>query len=127
MEQGNGLHTIKLSDANFLRTLENAIRVGSPVLLEVCVGGRGWRGHAHVSVRMHMSMCVSVCLHSCMCVYVCVHVCVLGVYYMHAHMCTCVHVRVCVCACVCTRGALQACSHVHLCACACMCVCMCVY
>eukprot|EP00983_Pelagomonas_calceolata_P101891 1158747-Pelagomonas_calceolata.AAC.4 len=35
MEQSNGLRVIKLSDANFLRTLENAIRVGSPVLLEV--------------------------------------------------------------------------------------------
>jgi len=34
MEQSNGLRVIKLSDANFLRTLENAIRVGSPVLLE---------------------------------------------------------------------------------------------
>lgn len=34
MESRNGLHVIKLTDPNFLRTLENAIRIGQPVLLE---------------------------------------------------------------------------------------------
>ena len=34
MEAKNGLKVIKLSDANYLRTLENAIRMGTPVLLE---------------------------------------------------------------------------------------------
>lgn len=34
MEAKNGLRTIKLSDANYLRTLENSIRVGNPVLIE---------------------------------------------------------------------------------------------
>ncbi|EGD81584.1 dynein heavy chain 6 [Salpingoeca rosetta] len=34
MEARNGLHVIKLTDPNFLRTLENAIRIGQPVLLE---------------------------------------------------------------------------------------------
>lgn len=34
MESRNGLKIIKLSDANYLRTLENAIRIGTPVLLE---------------------------------------------------------------------------------------------
>ena len=34
MEASNGLITIKLSDANFVRTLENAIQFGNPVLLE---------------------------------------------------------------------------------------------
>eukprot|EP00049_Salpingoeca_infusionum_P016632 m.342064 g.342064 ORF g.342064 m.342064 type:complete len:4133 (+) comp16119_c0_seq2:317-12715(+) len=34
MEGKNGLQVIKLTDANFLRTLENAIRIGQPVLLE---------------------------------------------------------------------------------------------
>ena len=33
-EQKNGLKVIKLTDPTFLRTLENAIRVGQPVLLE---------------------------------------------------------------------------------------------
>ncbi|XP_072318696.1 dynein axonemal heavy chain 6 [Eucyclogobius newberryi] len=33
-EAKNGLKVIKLTDSNFLRTLENAIRLGSPVLLE---------------------------------------------------------------------------------------------
>ena len=33
-EQKNGLKVIKLTDSTFLRTLENAIRVGQPVLLE---------------------------------------------------------------------------------------------
>lgn len=33
-ETRNGLKIIKLTDSNFLRTLENAIRVGLPVLLE---------------------------------------------------------------------------------------------
>ncbi|XP_055022499.1 LOW QUALITY PROTEIN: dynein axonemal heavy chain 6-like [Boleophthalmus pectinirostris] len=33
-EGKNGLKVIKLTDPNFLRTLENAIRLGSPVLLE---------------------------------------------------------------------------------------------
>ena len=30
----NGLKVIKLTDGNFLRTLENCIRIGMPVLLE---------------------------------------------------------------------------------------------
>jgi len=34
MERKNGLKIIKLSDGDFLRTLENAIRTGTPVLLE---------------------------------------------------------------------------------------------
>jgi len=34
MEDVNGLRLIKLSDPNFLRTLESSIRVGNPVLLE---------------------------------------------------------------------------------------------
>ena len=34
MESQNGLKIIKLTDANFLRTLENSIRIGTPVLLE---------------------------------------------------------------------------------------------
>ncbi|XP_050398729.1 dynein axonemal heavy chain 6 [Patella vulgata] len=33
-ESKNGLKVIKLSDGNFLRTLENCIRIGMPVLLE---------------------------------------------------------------------------------------------
>lgn len=34
MEARNGLRTMKLSDGNFLRTLEGAIRIGSPVICE---------------------------------------------------------------------------------------------
>ena len=34
METRNGLKVIKLTDGNFLRTLENCIRIGMPVLLE---------------------------------------------------------------------------------------------
>lgn len=34
MEGRNGLKKIKLTDPTFLRTLENAIRIGTPVLLE---------------------------------------------------------------------------------------------
>eukprot|EP00741_Cyanophora_paradoxa_P000409 tig00000404_g400.t1 len=34
MESKNGLKIIKMTDANFLRTLESSIRLGSPVLLE---------------------------------------------------------------------------------------------
>ena len=34
MEARNGLRMIKLSDGNFLRTLEGAIRIGSPVICE---------------------------------------------------------------------------------------------
>ena len=34
MESDNGLNIIKLSDSSFLRTLENAIQFGQPVLLE---------------------------------------------------------------------------------------------
>lgn len=33
-EQKNGLKIIKLTDGQFLRTLENCIRIGMPVLLE---------------------------------------------------------------------------------------------
>lgn len=34
MEERNGLRCIKLTDGNFLRTLENSIRIGNPVLIE---------------------------------------------------------------------------------------------
>jgi dynein heavy chain len=34
MEARNGLRTMKLSDGNYLRTLEGAIRIGSPVICE---------------------------------------------------------------------------------------------
>ncbi|XP_026109897.1 LOW QUALITY PROTEIN: dynein heavy chain 7, axonemal-like [Carassius auratus] len=34
MEKSNSLHIIKLSDADFVRTLENCIQFGTPVLLE---------------------------------------------------------------------------------------------
>lgn len=34
MEKENNLHVIKLTDANYLRVVENAIRMGLPVLLE---------------------------------------------------------------------------------------------
>jgi len=34
MENKNGLKIIKLTDSNFLRTLENCIRIGMPVLCE---------------------------------------------------------------------------------------------
>jgi dynein heavy chain len=34
MEKENGIEIIKLSDGNFMRTLENAIQFGTPVLLE---------------------------------------------------------------------------------------------
>ena len=34
MESRNGLRCIKLTDGNFLRTLENSIRIGNPVLIE---------------------------------------------------------------------------------------------
>lgn len=33
-EQENGMETVKLSDRDFLRSLENAIRFGKPCLLE---------------------------------------------------------------------------------------------
>lgn len=34
MERENKINIIKLTDANYLRTLENAIQFGTPVLLE---------------------------------------------------------------------------------------------
>ena len=34
MEKANGLEIIKLSDSTYVRTLENAIQFGKPVLLE---------------------------------------------------------------------------------------------
>jgi dynein heavy chain len=34
MEKANKLNVIKLSDANYVRTLENSIQFGTPVLLE---------------------------------------------------------------------------------------------
>ena len=34
MEQRNGLRIVKLTDSTFLRTLENSIRIGNPVLCE---------------------------------------------------------------------------------------------
>jgi hypothetical protein len=35
MEGRNGLRAIKLTDPTFLRTLENCIRIGTPVLIGV--------------------------------------------------------------------------------------------
>jgi hypothetical protein len=37
MESRSGLRIIKLTDPTFLRVLENSIRIGNPVLIEV-----GW-------------------------------------------------------------------------------------
>jgi len=34
MEKDSGLDTIKLTDKDFLRSLENAVRFGKPMLLE---------------------------------------------------------------------------------------------
>ena len=34
MEKANNVHVIKLSDGDFVRTLENCIQFGTPVLLE---------------------------------------------------------------------------------------------
>lgn len=34
MEKDNGLDVIKLTDRDFLRSLENAVRFGKPMLLE---------------------------------------------------------------------------------------------
>eukprot|EP00955_Chlamydomonas_euryale_P053284 355458-Chlamydomonas_euryale.AAC.3 len=34
MEKHNGLRVVKLTDPTFLRTLENSIRIGNPVLVE---------------------------------------------------------------------------------------------
>ena len=34
MESKNSLKVVKLTDPNYLRTLENAIRIGTPVLIE---------------------------------------------------------------------------------------------
>ena len=34
METRNGLRVVKLTDSSFLRTLENSIRIGNPVLIE---------------------------------------------------------------------------------------------
>lgn len=34
MERANNLHVVKLSDSDFVRTLENCIQFGTPVLLE---------------------------------------------------------------------------------------------
>lgn len=46
MEGRNGLKVIKLTDSNYLRTLENAIRIGTPVLLEeVCTWTCSYTSH----------------------------------------------------------------------------------
>ncbi len=34
MEARSGLRVVKLTDVNFLRTLENSVRIGNPVLVE---------------------------------------------------------------------------------------------
>lgn len=34
MEGNQGLRVMRLTDSNFLRTLENSIRIGAPVLIE---------------------------------------------------------------------------------------------
>lgn len=34
MEARNGLRVVKLTDSSFLRTLENSIRIGNPVMIE---------------------------------------------------------------------------------------------
>ena len=37
MEKANNLHVIKLTDSDFVRTLENCIQFGTPVCLSVCL------------------------------------------------------------------------------------------
>lgn len=37
MEKANNLHVIKLTDSDFVRTLENCIQFGTPVCLSICL------------------------------------------------------------------------------------------
>ena len=77
MEGRNGLKIIKFTDANYLRTLENAIRIGTPVLLEevcVCV-------YVDACMCACMRVCMHACVHACVCVCVCVYV------HAYAHLC----------------------------------------
>lgn len=54
MEKANNLHVIKLTDSDFVRTLENCIQFGTPVRLSVC---------PYVSYVLHlMLVCLSICL-----------------------------------------------------------------
>jgi len=51
MEKPNNLHVVKMSDPDFVRTLENCVQFGTPVLLEnvgeeldpILVSDRQWR------------------------------------------------------------------------------------
>ena len=43
MEKANNLHVIKLSDADFVRTLENCIQFGTPVSSLFCHNHINWK------------------------------------------------------------------------------------
>ena len=43
MEKANNLHVIKLSDADFVRTLENCIQFGTPVSSPFCHNHINWK------------------------------------------------------------------------------------
>lgn len=62
MEGRNGLKVIKLTDPNYLRTLENAIRIGTPVLLEevwsMCMWVWGVWGLCLAYKCTYMYMCI---------------------------------------------------------------------
>ena len=53
MENKNGLKVVKLTDPNYLRTLENAIRIGTPVLIED-VSDSPYLTHALFSAYIHV-------------------------------------------------------------------------
>ena len=57
MEKANNVHVIKLSDGDFVRTLENCIQFGTPVLLEN-IGTSSLRRHYVIATSsLRLSVC----------------------------------------------------------------------
>ena len=82
MEKESGLRVVKLTQSDYVRTLENCIQFGTPVLIEN-VGEELDPSLEPLLLKQtfKQGVCVCVCVFVCVCVYVCV----------------CVHACVCVC------------------------------
>ena len=76
MERANNLHVIKLTDGDFVRTLENCIQFGTPVLLEnigkICfwrlkdnIDLIRWSSLSFYSLRISIDFETCVALYSC--------------------------------------------------------------
>lgn len=59
MEKANNLHVIKLSDQDFVRTLENCIQFGTPVRRALCASEVTGSNSARVTFYVFKKRCIN--------------------------------------------------------------------